>query len=232
MGARAVELLVVERATVAERGLDTTKFHLAENKAALQKSLDALETERKAWSEVDREVLALQGQVLDVEESNARLLKKVTQQEEGLSILENTHLGMYLLCLWLMSWFFLSLASELVVLFLELCGRIGYLEWELETAKATIGRSVEALAKSLEERHALEGELDQIRNVAQVIVSEVFGLAPNTSTPAIQLGEVLDEVWALISDGMFYGTSRVLTSVAMQHPDLDFTAICSGYADG
>ena len=31
---------------------------------------------------------------------------------------------------------------------------------------------------------------------------------------------------------MFYGTSRVLTSVAMHHLDLDFTAICRGYADG
>ena len=30
---------------------------------------------------------------------------------------------------------------------------------------------------------------------------------------------------------MFYGTSGVLTSVAMYHLDLDFAAICSGYAD-
>jgi len=35
----------------------------------------------------------------------------------------------------------------------------------LETAKAVIGRSMQALAKYLEERHALEGELDQIHNV-------------------------------------------------------------------
>jgi len=35
-----------------------------------------------------------------------------------------------------------------------------------------------------------------------------------------------------MSDGMFYGTSGVLTSVAMHHPDLDFTTICRGYADG
>ena len=45
-------------------------------------------------------------------------------------------------------------------------GKIGSLERELETAKTAIGQSVEALAKSLEERRALEGELDQIRNVA------------------------------------------------------------------
>ena len=83
------------------------------------------------------------------------------------------------------------------------------LEQDLDTAKVTIGRNAEALAKSLEERRALEGELDQLRNVAQVIVSEVFGLVPSTSTTAIRLAEVLGEVWALISDGMFYGTSGV-----------------------
>ena len=35
----------------------------------------------------------------------------------------------------------------------------------------------------------------------------------------------------LITDGMFYGTSGVLTSEATHHPELDFAAICSGYAD-
>ena len=133
---------------------------MAGTEAALQKSLDALEVERKARSKVDREVLALWGQVLGAEESIAQLLEKVTQQEEGLSILENTHLGMYLLRLWLMPWFFLSFASKLVVLVLELGGRIGSLERKLEIAKVTIGRSAEVLAKSLEERCALEGELD------------------------------------------------------------------------
>ena len=65
-----------------------------------------------------------------------------------------------------------------------------------------------------------------------MVVTEVFRSAPSTSTPTIRLAEVPDEVWALISDGMFYGTSGVLTSVLMHHPDLDFAAICSGYADG
>ena len=94
-----------------------------------------------------------------------------------------------------------------------------------------IGRNVEALAKSLEERRALEGELDQLCNVAQVIISEVFGSAPGTSTPAIQLAEAPNEVRALISDGIFYGTLGVLTSVATLHPELDFAIIYSGYAD-
>ena len=46
--------------------------------------------ERKVRSEVDQEVLALRGQMLGTEESNARLREQVTRQEEGLSILENT----------------------------------------------------------------------------------------------------------------------------------------------
>ena len=37
--ARAVELLAVERATAAERGLDATKVHQAETEVVLQKSL-------------------------------------------------------------------------------------------------------------------------------------------------------------------------------------------------
>jgi len=118
------------------------------------------------------------------------------------------------------------------VLFPELGGRIGSLEQDLEMAKAMIGRNVETLAKSLEERRTLEGELDQICNVAHLVITEVFGSTPSTSVPAIRLAKVLDEVRALITDGLFYRTSGVLTSVATYHPDLDFTAICSGYADG
>ena len=60
----------------------------------------------------------------------------------------------------------------------------------------------------------------------------MFGSASSTSTPAIQLAEVLNEVRALISDGMFYGTLGVLTSVVMHHPDLDFATIYRGHADG
>ena len=52
-------------------------------------------------------------------------------------------------------------------------------------AKVMIGQNMEALAKSLEEQRALEGELDQIRNVSQVIVLEVFRSAPSTSMLAI-----------------------------------------------
>ena len=51
--------------------------------------------------------------------------------------------------------------------------------------KVVVGRGAEALTQSLEERRALKGELDQIRNIAQVVVSEVFGSGPSTSTPVV-----------------------------------------------
>ena len=50
--------------------------------------------------------------------------------------------------------------------------------------------------------------------------------------PAVRLTEILDEVRALISNGMFYGASGVLTSVATHYPTLDFAAVCRGYASG
>ena len=59
------------------------------------------------------------------------------------------------------------------------------LERDLETVEMTFGRNAEELAKSREERRALEGELDQIRNVAQLVISEVFGSAPSTSVPTV-----------------------------------------------
>ena len=49
----------------------------------------------------------------------------------------------------------------------------------------TFGQNAEALAMSLEERRALEGELDQIHNVTQLVVSEVFGSVPSTGVPAV-----------------------------------------------
>ena len=59
------------------------------------------------------------------------------------------------------------------------------LERDLEMIKATLSRNVEELAKSREERRALEGDLGQIRNVAQLIVLDIFGSAPSTSAPVV-----------------------------------------------
>ena len=47
-GAWAAKLCAVERATATEWELDAAKAHLAETKVALQKSLEALEAERKS----------------------------------------------------------------------------------------------------------------------------------------------------------------------------------------
>ena len=54
----------------------------------------------------------------------------------------------------------------------------------------------------------------------------------STSAPAVQLAEVSDVVRDLIRSGLFYGASGVLTSEVTHHPNLDFAAICSGYAEG
>ena len=54
----------------------------------------------------------------------------------------------------------------------------------------TAGLSAEVLARSLEERSVLKGELDQLRNIAQVVVAEVFRSGPSTSMPAVQLAKV------------------------------------------
>ena len=56
--------------------------------------------------------------------------------------------------------FFLQPVSELVALLSELGGKVKTLERDLEKVKVTFGRNEEELAKSREERHALEGELD------------------------------------------------------------------------
>ena len=103
----------MERATIAEQGLEAAKARQAETEAALWKSLadteaalqrsleserNALESQRKARSEADQEVLALRGRVMGTEEANAWLRKQVTRQVEGLSILETTCLGKYFFC--------------------------------------------------------------------------------------------------------------------------------------
>ena len=106
------------------------------------------------------------------------------------------------------------------------------LERDLETSKASFSRNAEELAKSREERRALEGDLDQIRNVARLVISEIFRSAPSTSAPVVQLAEVPDVVKDLVRSGLFYGASGVLTLVVTYHPNLDFSAIYSGYAKG
>ena len=70
----------------------------------LEMERNALESERKARSEADQEVLALRGQVMGTKEVSARLREQVARQAEEFSTLENFCHGTYLLyCL--LSWF-------------------------------------------------------------------------------------------------------------------------------
>ena len=81
-------MLAVEWATATERGLEVAKARQAETEATLQKSLadtevalqssletseterKAQESEQKARSEADQEVLVLRGQVMGTDEVN------------------------------------------------------------------------------------------------------------------------------------------------------------------
>ena len=56
--------------------------------------------------------------------------------------------------------FFLQPVFELVALLSELGGKVKTLERDLETIKVTFSQNAEELAKSHEERRALEGDLD------------------------------------------------------------------------
>ncbi|XP_066311608.1 uncharacterized protein [Miscanthus floridulus] len=144
--ARAEGQRAEEWATATKQGLEAARAHQAEIEAELQASpantevtlrealaaLDperaalesvekALEVERRARSEGDREVLALRGWMMETEDASARL---------------------------------------------QLGRKVEVLERDLETTKAMLGWNTEELAKSREERRALEGDFDQIRNVA------------------------------------------------------------------
>ena len=85
---------------VLQKSLET----LESERNALESTQKALESEQKARSEADQEVLVLQGRVMGTEEVNARLCKQVTQQAEGLSILESSRISTYLFY-FLLCWF-------------------------------------------------------------------------------------------------------------------------------
>lgn len=65
-----------------------------------------------------------------------------------------------------------------------------------------------------------------------MVITEVFGSGLSTSVPVVQLAEILEEVRVLIFDGIFYGATGVLTSVATHYPTLDFVDTYRGYASG
>ena len=100
---------------------------------------------------------------------------------------------MYPFC-FLLCWLFPQPVSKLVALLAELGGKVEVLERDLEMTKVTLGWNTKERAKSHKERRALEGDLDQIHNIAQHVVLEIFGSVLSTSAPAVQLAEVLGEV--------------------------------------
>ena len=105
----------------------------------LELARKALESECKARSETDQEVLALRGRVIGTEEANARLRAQAARQAEEFSVLENFRLGTYL-CYFSLCWFLpFQLVSELVALLVELGRRVKSLERDLETIKMTFG---------------------------------------------------------------------------------------------
>ncbi|XP_066344160.1 uncharacterized protein [Miscanthus floridulus] len=223
--ARAEGQRAAERATAAEQGLEAAKVHQKETEAGLwtslvntevelQEALVALEPERATLESMWKALEAEQRARSEVDREVLALRDQVMGMEDASARLRKQPV------------------SELVALLSELGEKVKALERDLETTKANFSRNVEELAKSHEERCALEGELSQIHNAAQLIVSEVFGSAPSTSAPAVQLTEVPDVVKDLVRSGLFYGASGVLTSVATYHPNLDFAAICGGYAKG
>ncbi|XP_066334093.1 uncharacterized protein [Miscanthus floridulus] len=205
-----------ERATATERGLEVTKARqaeteaglrtsLANTEAALQEALAALKPERSAlaseWAALESARKALEVEQRARSEADQEVLVfrgRVMGTEEA-----NTRL-----CA--------QPVPEPVAPASELDGKVKTLEQDLEMTKATLSRNAEELAKSHEERCALEGDLDQICNVAQLIISEVFGLVPSTSAPAVQLAEIPNAVKDLVRSRLFYGASGVLTSVATE----------------
>lgn len=74
--------------------------------------------------------------------------------------------------------------------------------------EATVSRNAEVLAQSLREQSTVADELNQLRNVVQVVVTEVLGSGLSTSVPTIQFAMVSDMVQTLITDGVFHGASR------------------------
>ena len=102
---------------------------------------------------------------MGMEDVSTRLCKQVARQAEDLSTLEASRIGAYL---FVFSWccFFPQPISEFVALPPELGEKVKALEQDLETSKASSSQNAEEQAKSREERRALEGDLDQIHDVA------------------------------------------------------------------
>ncbi|XP_066322141.1 uncharacterized protein [Miscanthus floridulus] len=148
---------VAERATAVEQGLEAAKAHHEEIEAGL-------------WTSLTNTEAALQAALAALEPERATLerAQKALEAEQRAWLEANQ-----------------EPVFEFVALPPELGEKVKALERDLETSKASFSQNAEELAKSHEERRALEGDLDQIRNVARLVVSEIFGSVPSTSAPVV-----------------------------------------------
>ncbi|XP_066361435.1 uncharacterized protein [Miscanthus floridulus] len=142
-----------ERATTAERGLEAEtevelRTSLTDTEVALQKSLKTLELERSALAS-ERNALELARKAVESEQKALEPERKARSEvDREVLVLWGRVMGME------------EPISELVTLLSEQGGRVKTLERDLETIKMTFSQNAEELAKSHEERRALEGELD------------------------------------------------------------------------
>ncbi|XP_066374859.1 uncharacterized protein [Miscanthus floridulus] len=142
-----------ERATVAEQGLEAAKVRqeetetglrasLVNTEAALQEALAALEPERAALESAQKALEVEQRARLEADQEVLALRGRVMGTEDASARLREQPI------------------SELVALLPELGEKVKALERDLEMTKANFSRNAEELAKSREERRALEGDLD------------------------------------------------------------------------
>ena len=76
--------------------LESEQSSLVSERNALELARKTPESEQKARSEADQEVLVLRGRVMGTEEASARLCEQVARQAEEFSTLENFHVSTYL----------------------------------------------------------------------------------------------------------------------------------------
>ena len=105
-------------------------------------------------------------------------------------------------------------------------------ESELPATQGVVTWNTQALADSLERSKVLEEDLSQFQGAAQSVVREVLGPRPGSSVLVVDPIEIPSNVAGLISNGVFRGTSGVLTSMSSHHPNLDFAVMGRGYTTG
>ncbi|XP_066317328.1 uncharacterized protein [Miscanthus floridulus] len=124
------------------------RMFLANTEAALQEALAALEPE---WATLESTQKALEAE----QRAQSEVDREVLALQDQVMGMEDAS-----------AWLHEQPVSKLVALLAQLGEKVKVLERDLEMTKANFIQNVEELAKSHEERRALEGELGQIYNAA------------------------------------------------------------------